>query len=479
MNHRILQILIAQPILFSFFILSFIPLQPAYTTVSRLPSFQKANEKTALTNVTLIDGNGGQPKSNQTLIVSEGRISDVFAAGSKEIPTDAKVVDLSGKFVMPGLIDTHVHLGTQERPPGVMKAILRLSLLGGVTSVRDMGGNGVLTASLAGEANKGLIPSPRIYYSTFITGTDSDFYMNDAEGRFVTNGTPPGTSVWFRRIAADSDLVKVIADAKAFGATGIKIHSGVSASLLKQLCLEAHRQGLKVWSHAAITPAKPGEAVEAGVEVLSHTDMLAFEAEKNSLVLPEMKDYRIRALNTIKNVPVESEVITKLLKRMKAKGVILEPTLLVWVNFEAHASDEENRQRLKTHVEYSYQMTRRANEIGVTLTAGTDHIGGSSPNIHAELQLLVSKSGLTPLEAITAGTRNGARAIGIEKDYGTLEKGKFADLVILSANPAADIRNTQTIEYVMQGGKLYKREEPFRTPPFAEPPLGTGTPKNN
>ncbi len=453
--------------------------QFAQTVNAQSPLPTGTNEKIPLTSVTLIDGNGSQPKSNQTLIISEGRISDIFAAGSKKIPSDAKIMDLSGKFVVPGLIDTHVHLATQKRPPGAMKAVLRLSLLGGVTTVRDMGGNGVLLAGLAEEANKGLIPSPRIYYSTFITGPDSDFYMNDEEGRFVSNGMPPGTSPWFRRVAADSDIVKVITNAKSFGATGIKIHSGVSGQLLKKLCFEAHLQGLKVWSHAAMTPAKPGEAVEAGVKVLSHADMLAFEGVNNGLVLPEMKDYRVKALEAMKNVPVESEVITKLLKRMKAKGVILEPTLFIMANFELHASSEENRQRLKTHLEYSYKMTRRANELGVTIVAGTDHIGGSSPNIHSELQLLVNKGGLTPLEAITTATLNGARAIGIEKDYGTIERGKFADLVILSANPAADIRNTQTIEYVMQGGKLYQREEPLRSPPFAEPPPSQMTTQKN
>lgn len=287
--------------------------------------------------------------------------------------------------------------------------------------------------------------------------------MEDEKGKFVSNGMPPGKTAWFRQVTAGMDIIKIISESKAFGATGIKIHSGVSAPLLKQLSLEAHRQGLKVWSHASIGPSQTGDAVAAGVDVLSHADMI-----RDVLSFADMMEF-----------PVQSDAVTRLLKQMKNKGVILEPTLFIIAFFESQARDEANRQRLKRHLGYAYQITRRAKEMGVTIVTGSDNIGGASPNIHAELQLLVNKGGLSPLEVITAATRNGARAIGIEKDYGTLEKGRVADLVVLGANPAADIRNTQTIEYVMQGGKLYKREQPLRTPPLAEPPLQvTGTQKN-
>ena len=475
MNHRILQSLIAQPILFSFFILLCIPLPPAYTTDGQLSPLQKANERTALTNVTLIDGNGGQPKSNRTLIISEGRISDIFASGNGKIPAGAKIVDLNGHFVIPGLIDTHVHLATRARPPEVLRGVLRSILLGGVTSVRDMGGNGMILRELANESKNGTIAAPRIYFSTFITGNESQFYIVDKkeDGLYVSNGNEPGTTAWFRRIAPDTDIARILSEAKAFGATGIKIHSGVAPALLKRLCLEARRQNLKIWSHAAITPSVPRDAVEAGVEVLSHADMLAFDGVKEMPPLPTIPDYRVKAYEAVKNVPVESKVIADSLKRMKSKNVILEPTLFIMASFAEAAADDSNRKRLKAHFEYACAVTRRAKEIGVELVAGTDAIGGSSPNIHAELQLLVNKGGLTPLEALTAATRNGAKAIGIEKDYGTLEVSKVADLIILTANPAEDIRNTQTVEAVMKNGELFRRDKPMPTPPFAEPPIQT------
>jgi imidazolonepropionase-like amidohydrolase len=112
---------------------------------------------------------------------------------------------------------------------------------------------------------------------------------------------------------------------------------------------------------------------------------------------------------------------------------------------------------------WTYGITRRAHQFGIPIVAGTDFSehpeSQDFPNIHIEMELLVSKCGLTPLEAITTATRNGATALGIEKSYGTVTKGKTADLVILSADPSADIRNTTKILYVIKGGRAHKREK--------------------
>lgn len=428
-------------------------------------------ETFALTHTTLIDGNGMKPRPDTTLIVSNGRIVDIFPSKRKKPPIGATVMDLSGKFVMPGMIDTHVHLRSINRPPETTSAILRLALMGGVTSVRDMGGNGPQTVKLAENAKNGTIISPRIYYSTLITGPDSNFWLEDEKGRFVSGEqTPPGTTAWFVHLKA-ADMVKIdqiISQAKAFGSTGIKIHSGMSPDHLKQLTMEAHRQGLKVWGHGVIRPAKPSDAVNAGVEVLSHADMLAFESLPSSSNADNYFDSAFRGAIT---TPAGSVVITDLLRNMKKHRTIFEPTLFIMTPTQEPPATDQNWQRLRVRLDYAYQVTRRANEMGIEIAAGTDAIGGSSPNLHAELQLLVNKSGLTPLEAITSATRTGAKVIGIEKDYGTLEIGKVADLVILSQNPAEDIRNTQTVESVMLGGTLHKRDTLLRTPPNAEPPV--------
>jgi imidazolonepropionase-like amidohydrolase len=114
-----------------------------------------------------------------------------------------------------------------------------------------------------------------------------------------------------------------------------------------------------------------------------------------------------------------------------------------------------------------------AHRAGVRLLAGTDDMGRQSPNIHGELQLLVRQVGLTPLEAIRSATQYGAEALGAQDSLGTIAPGKVADLVVLRADPSADIRNTQTIAYVMQRGRLHARTEPWHRMPLADPP---GTP---
>lgn len=469
MKHRILQLFIAQAILLSLSFSSLFP-QPVFAFGSRKSSLTSATGETFLTNIVLIDGNGGAPKPNQTLVISNGRITDIFAAGSKKIPADTNVVDLSGKFVVPGLIDTHVHLKSINRPPEVMPTVLRHVLMGGVTSVRDMGGNGPQLAKLAADAKSGAAVSPRIYYSTLLTGPDSKFWLEDEKGQFVSGeNTPPGTTAWFRHLtAADTDIARVISEAKAFGSTGIKIHSGTSALLLKQLSDEARRQGLKVWGHGVSRPSKPSDMVNAGVEVVSHADMLSFEGLSS---LPMNLNYHELGFQAANTTPIESTVITNLLRNMKKHRTIFEPTLFIISPQQEPPATDKEWQLFKVRLNHAYGVTRRANEMGVEIAVGTDAIGGSSPNLHTELQLLVKKAGLTPLEAITAATRTNAKVIGIEKDYGTLEVGKVADLVILTENPAADIRNTQTVEAVMQGGKIHKREQPLRTPPGAEPPV--------
>ena len=104
-------------------------------------------------------------------------------------------------------------------------------------------------------------------------------------------------------------------------------------------------------------------------------------------------------------------------------------------------------------------MTRRANRVGIPIVAGTDAIGGSAANLHAELQLLVDSAGLSPLEALRAATVNGARAIGLQDSLGTIAPGKIADLVVLRGDPSRDIRNTQTVTMVIKARSRVRADD--------------------
>lgn len=150
---------------------------------------------------------------------------------------------------------------------------------------------------------------------------------------------------------------------------------------------------------------------------------------------------------------------------MAQRGTVLDATLLISeLKAEAPDSVTDFRVDKPTWAEaarWSAAVTRRARELGVAVAAGTDAIGaehhGELPNLHRELELLVSEAGFSPLEAITAATRNSARAVGAEATRGTIEIGKLADLVVLRADPTADIRNTREIELVIKRGRVVVR----------------------
>ena len=422
---------------------------------------------TSLTGLTIIDGNGGPPRTNQTIVIRSGRITDIFPTSSRHLPAGGTVVDMTGRFAIPGLIDTHVHIESQQRDQDVVEGMLRNALLGGVTSVRDMGGNGAKLQELSRRSAASLLPSPSIFYGSLIIGRYSDFWMKDEKGRFVANGSAPGSSAWFRQIDDSTDLVNVVRDAKRYGAAGLKVHSGVPAGLLMRLVAEARRQGMPVWSHAAINPARPSDAVRAGVSALSHADMLAFEGLPTEEAMLDLADYRVRALHALQSTPPDSVTITNLLIEMKRRGVILEPTLFI-INYARSRAAEADRARLEAHASYAAAITKRANALGVEVVAGTDSlIRGRTPIIHSELQFLVAEGGLTPLEAITAATKTAARLLGIGNDRGTIAIGKSADIVILAADPSQDIRNSLTVITVFKAGKRYDRDAPLSPPPLS------------
>jgi len=417
-----------------------------------------------LTNATIIDGNGGRPQPRKTLIVSGGRITDIFTTGKKEHPSGATVMDLSGQYVIPGLVDSHYHLLPYDKAKEEL--IARFALLGGITSVRDMAGDGISLAELAKAARDSNVQSPRIYFSALMAGST---WFVDARVAMMMRGLPAGQAAWARAIKPDTDIVKAVAEAKATGATGIKLYADLSPDVVKKITKEAHRQGLKVWSHATIFPSKPSDAVAAGVDVLSHSVMMVFELEDN---LPEVSDKASYRRVDWKNASVDSPAITALLRQMRKNGTMLDDTIIhtnlrqipAIIRAEAALSEEKRLPGYANYVEsWTYGITRRAHQLGIRLVAGTDFSehpeSQDFPNIHTAMELLVTKCGLTPLEAITTATRNGATVLGIQNSYGTIAKGKVADLVILSADPSANIRNTTKIEYIIKGGIVHKRQK--------------------
>lgn len=437
-----------------------------FTGKIRCQQYETQTKLLALTNAAVIDGNGGRPQPRKTIMISGERIINIFTTGKKRIPVGATVMDLSGQYVIPGLIDSHYHLNLGTRSKETEEAFRRFALLGGITAVRDMAGDGIALAELAKLVARSDIPSPRVYFSALMAGKS---WFIDSRVGIIMHGLPAGEAAWARTITPDTDISKAVAEAKATGATGIKLYADLSPDTVARITKEAHQQGLKVWSHATIFPSRPSDAVKAGVDVLSHSNLMVWELVDK---LPDISDKASNAMVGWTKAKVDDPRITALLREMRRKGTMLDDTE-IWVKYrlvpgieraEAAKPEGQRTPGYAASIEnWTYEIIKRAHNFGIPIVAGTDfqeHPESQDfPNIHTELELLVTKCGLTPLDAIKTATRNGAIALGIQNQYGTIAKGKIADLVILSADPSAEIRNTTKILYVVKGGKLYKREK--------------------
>ena len=422
------------------------------------PSVANRVTSVAFTNATLIDGSGAAPRRGITVLVTDGRVSGIFPSGSGLLPENARVVDLSGKYLLPGLIDAHVHITYPFTTRPRQDSILTFLFNGGVTAVRDMAGDVVALSALRNTARASAVAWPQIYYSVIMAG--AEFLRTDRRTVPVAHGMTPGEAPWLRAINDSTDIQLAIEVARWTGATAIKLYAELPASLVAKLSEEAHRQGLKVWSHSSIIPARPSDAVAAGVDVLSHADVVVLEG--NDTMPATLAGYS--SARRYAAVPVESQAITRLLEQMARRGTMLEPTLYVISRSGARVKQDTARRALWPLDEWSYALTRRARELGVPVVAGTDLMGWPAtdtlPYIHDEMELLVTKAGFTPLQAITSATLNGARSIGIEADYGTVTVGKVASFVILRSDPTADIRNTRTVDVIVKEGAIHKRVWP-------------------
>jgi imidazolonepropionase-like amidohydrolase len=397
----------------------------------------------ALTGVTLWDGTGAPARRHVTILIHGDRIAGVFADGSEPLPAGTAQRSLNGKYVIPGLIDSHVHVATD--PSGEdsrSRTELRLcrALLGGVTAVRDMAGDVRALASLQRDARVGDIAAPDLYYAALWAGPA---FFADPRPAAASAGATPGSLPWMRAIDSTTDLHQAVAEARGTGATAIKLYAALTPSDVSAIVMEAHRQHVPVWAHAAMGQVSPQQMVAAGVDAVSHASLL-LRALGTEGYAAEMQD-STGAMRGRFDLPV----FDSLFAEMRRRGTLFEPTLFIYGG---------EREKL---LPYAAEITRRASQLGVPVLAGTDSVGSGDegawqlPNLHRELRLLVQEAGLSSESALTAATRNAAGALAALSDRGTVEAGKLADLVILEADPLKEIGNTATIRLVVKRGAFY------------------------
>lgn len=394
-------------------------------------------------DVTLIDGTDGPPRPHHDVMVRDGRIETVGPTGGFEA-FEGRVIDGSGRFLIPGLVDAHVHLAGGSRAAAEKQ--LQWLLEGGVTSVRDMAGDARMLAGLQQSLITGEISGPRIDYVALLAGTA---FMSDPRLRAATRGYTEGESPYMIPVNEDTDPGAVVRLAKGTGATGVKLYAALDPARVEALTAAAHEVGLQVWAHSAVFPARPVEILEAGVDGVSHAPYVIWDAAEPT------PDFTLRAVGDFQGVPPDGAAMDRVIDAMVRAGTVLDPTLLVFER-QAEADDDTARARAA----WGAAFTRRAHEAGVIIAAGTDNAGaplaGAWPHVHEEMELLVERAGLSPLDALRAGTRGGAAALGDLAHRGTVEPGKLADLVLLSADPTLDIAHSTAIERVIQGGRVVR-----------------------
>ncbi|HUW54753.1 MAG TPA: amidohydrolase family protein [Rhodanobacter sp.] len=409
-----------------------------------------------LTHVAVIDGTGAPAKPGMTIAIDGRHIAAIYPDGSRAAPKGAHVEDLRGRFVIPGLIDAHVHLTGAEPDFAHYVPHLRALLQGGVTAVRDMAGDDRLIGYLAYEANSDALASPDIYHVALMAGPT--FFAEDARAQQASAGERLGFAPWMQAIGAATDIPLAVAEAKGTGATALKLYANLPANLVTRITAEAHRQGLRVWTHATIFPASPADAVAAGADTLSHSPYLVWAAAPK---VPD--DYRVRAMGDFAHIRPDAPPILALFKAMKQRGTILDATLLPFKQEAEHDPGKVGAGIMP----WSYAVTRLAHQHGVLIDVGTDSSGlaadahgpdlNALPLVHTEMALLVEHCGFTPIEAIRAATQISAAAMGQSAQRGTIAPGKRADLVVLNADPTHDIHNTRKIAFVIKNGRIYKK----------------------
>jgi imidazolonepropionase-like amidohydrolase len=415
---------------------------------------------------TLIDGTGGPPVPDAVIVIEGERIRAVGTSKTTAVPKRAYVIDGHGKYVVPGLIDCHCHLESiglgdlvdlpvEWQKPEKLKQLSRidaeLDLLGGVTTVRDLGSTDLLF-QVRDEIDSGKIPGPRIFAAghQLVKKASGEAYMDPT---FVEYDGP------------DDARAKVRAQV-ALGADVIKIRLTPDRPLpaleeMRAMVDEAHRLGRRVAVHTWV-PADPAVqlAIDAGVDSIEHNAPLR---AKDANVLPGMARRHIAlmagggAFYVQRWEPWEpQDVLDPAARRLYPAEIV---ALFAKVGEGLRAQTLEMKKQGWSPDQVQARFTgemQRARQAGVLLLFGTDC--GGEIMIHGQQYKAIygeSQMGSTPMQALLMATRDAARGLGKEKDLGTIEPGKLADLLIVDADPLADLRNLGKVHAVMKGGRLY------------------------
>ena len=394
-----------------------------------------ATSKTILLkNVTIIDVVNEKTLENKSIEIKDGIIQNIHSNTYLGNSTDS-IVDLKGKYIIPGLTDSHTHIehsgyGYPNSPRENLVGLLAHALYGGVTNIREMASDARVVGELSRSAQLNLIASPNIYYPSLFAGKP---FFKDKRSEAMALGRVKGRTPWSQIIDSSSVFSELIAQAKGNGSMAIKMYALLDPPTVKKITDEAHRQGLQVWSHANTQFSNSRNLVDLNVDVLSHAGMML---QKRKEPYPE-----------------DDSFLQETFKKMKDKGIILDPTAMLFKIMDYP----------KSVLQLNNKVTQEAYKKGVMIVAGTDTISAyrdvKMPFIHNEIAMYVTDFGMTPMDALKTATINAAIALGIDQKEGSIEVTKKANLVVLNSNPIENITHTQDILFVMKDGIVFKRND--------------------
>lgn len=391
----------------------------------------------ALTNASVVDVDTGRALSRAVVVVADGRIQALGSAGSVKIPAGAKQVDMKGKYLVPGLMNMHVHLGLKL--PGMEGLQLanenlasqalreasnaRKSLLSGTTTVRLVGEENSVDFDLRRAIDGGQVPGPRIKTAGSIIAITGGHGYTEADGADAL------VTLARQQIKQGADVIKIATSGGISDVRGSIAGAVMTDAELGGLIDAVHRLGLKVTAHNG-SPKAAKQALDLGIDGFEHGYFLT----------PDN------------------------LQQMKAQGAWLVPTAVVSQPgaqefYKKIGSPPWYLERVKSVGRDHWVMLQTAIKLGVNIALGSDQFpfepnGGTVATV-AEAELY-AKAGMTPLQALQAATIMPAKMMGIDDSVGRLKVGQYADIIAVEANPAENISALRSISFVMKGGTIYR-----------------------
>jgi imidazolonepropionase-like amidohydrolase len=404
------------------------------------------NGLSLLVGGTLIDGTGAPPQPDVSIAIYGSKI---IAVTNKTNLTDnlfynailgkgkPMILNLTGKYIVPGFFDMHAHVaGVRKGSYDLENSLSTLQMLlnHGVTTTRNPGGPTNESISLKEGVSNGTTMGPEIFTAGTLLNT-------------------PEISIPFveQLVTSEEDVRTEVRRQAAAGVDYIKLYVGLTPDLVRATIDEAHMLGIKVIGHLYLTSWT--EAADFGIDALTHgvpVSPLLLPPDKQEIFTQSGGGPFDHSL-WLDLVDLNSKEFKAMIDGLLASQVPVDPTLDVYEAILGHGGDPENELRWGKVL----QIARMMYDSGVKILSGTDIpnfglVPGES--LHHELQLL-TEAGIKPIDVIKIATSNGAEALGIINQTGTIEPGKQADIVILSKNPLEDIGNTRSIDAVIADGR--------------------------